>query len=104
LYAKNGTPTWSSLRAADPATESVSVLPLCGSCHVGGPAPPLPFDDPGSLGGLLHLRGYRHGDLQQEIQFRLSPAAAAAHMPPNHNLTAEQRAALVRYLAGLAAP
>ena len=93
--------------AADAQLTLMDVLPeplleQCASCHVGGIAPAIPFDQPDVLATLLHRQAYPHGYLIDEIRYRLSPAAGSGRMPPDTNLTLPQRQALSSYLTGLA--
>jgi mono/diheme cytochrome c family protein len=85
-----------------PALESI--LRHCATCHGDGTAPPLPFSDPELLAPLLRQPGHTHGQLLDELLFRISPQAGPARMPPDELLAPGERDALDVYLKGLAPP
>jgi mono/diheme cytochrome c family protein len=97
---RNFTPGVGSISPA--ALTPEAALQHCAVCHAAGPAPPLPFDRPLLLSRLLRRGNYPHGDLLDEILFRLAPQAGAAHMPPDANWPPPQRDSLSRYILGLA--
>ena len=100
--------------AADPQADALAsatagaapaappALQLCVACHESGVAPALPFSDAPRLARQLHVRGTPHGELLDEIRFRLSAAAGAQRMPLGLNLSDTERASLERYFLALA--
>jgi hypothetical protein len=102
-----GGPATSSVRwgaVATPMLPASALLQACSSCHEGPIAPALPFADPQALALRLHDDGYPHGELLDEIEFRLAPQSGPAHMPLNENLDEPSRKALSQYLEALASP
>jgi len=97
-----GSTRWRVLAASAPSASAL--LQACASCHEGRTAPAVPFADGAALALRLHERGYPHGDLLDEIEFRLTPQSGAVHMPLNDNLDEASRQALVSYLESLAPP
>ena len=93
---------WGGIAA--PVVPVSALLRSCASCHEGHTAPALPFADSQALAFHLHDRGYAHGELLDEIEFRLTPQSGAAHMPLNDNLDEPSRKALAQYLESLASP
>jgi mono/diheme cytochrome c family protein len=93
---------WSGMAA--PLVPASALLQACAACHAGHTAPALPFADSQALALHLHDRGYAHGELLDEIEFRLTPQSGAAHMPLNENLDEPSRKALAQYLESLASP
>jgi hypothetical protein len=92
---------WRAPAAPQPA--ATVLLQGCAACHEGHTAPAVPFANSEALAAHLHDRGYAHGELLDEIEFRLAPQSGAAHMPLNDNLDERSRAALSHYLESLAA-
>jgi mono/diheme cytochrome c family protein len=91
---------WSG--TATPVVSPGALLQACAACHEGHTAPALPFADDHALALHLHDRGYPHGELLDEIEFRLTPQSGAAHMPLNDNLDEPSRKSLAQYLESLA--
>ncbi|MGA3156768.1 MAG: hypothetical protein ABSE43_04270 [Steroidobacteraceae bacterium] len=87
-----------------PVSTAAGLLQSCASCHEGQTAPSLPFADSAALALHLHDRGYPHGELLDEIEFRLAPQSGALHMPLNDNLDEPSRRILSSYLESLASP
>jgi len=90
---------------ADPAgAPIVSAPPLlrtCIACHNGVVGPSIPFADPVALRLRLQSGHYPHGDLLDEILYRLSPAAGSDRMPRGLDVDATQQRQLEIYFATL---
>ena len=84
--------------AAPPAA-----LQVCVGCHETGAAPLIPFSNPQLLAQRLRDRSTPRGTLQDDIRFRLSPAAGAHRMPLGVNLADAEQQALAAYFESLAA-
>ena len=87
--------------AATSAPLAPASLRLCASCHTTGAAPPIPFDEPRSLAIKLHAAGYPHGQLIDEMRYRLSAQAGTQRMPLNLHLDEASVTALLTYLERL---
>jgi mono/diheme cytochrome c family protein len=86
------------------ASTPALLLQHCASCHSTGVAPPEPFGRPDALAPLLLGETHARGNLLDEILFRLTPEAGPQRMPPDTNLTPQQRLALSDYLVDLSHP
>jgi hypothetical protein len=77
------------------------LLQRCAACHGAGAAPPVPFDRPDQLASWLH-KPARHGELIDEILFRIAPEAGSQRMPPSIVLTPTEREVISKFLLDLA--
>lgn len=78
-----------------------SLLQTCVGCHNGVVGPAIPFADPVALRGRLRAGHYPHGDLLEEILYRLSPAAGSERMPRGLDVDATQQHQLEIYFMSL---
>jgi hypothetical protein len=78
------------------------LLERCTACHSTEVAPPLPFDDPGTLAPLLLGGHYPRGRLLDEILFRLTPQAAADRMPRGIDISSIEQHQFEDYFLSLA--
>lgn len=90
---------------ADPAgaatTSAPPLLHTCIACHNGVVGPSIPFADPVALRLRLQSGHYPHGNLLDEILFRLSPAAGSDRMPRGLDVDATQQHQLELYFTTL---
>jgi len=86
---------------APPLSRAQALLAQCAGCHLGGAGPHLPFDRPSELAALLREGHFAHGNLMDEIRWRLAPQAGAARMPLGSNIDETDRMALLDYFSSL---
>lgn len=90
---------------ADPAGAATASAPpllrTCIACHNGLVGPSIPFAEPVALRLRLQSGHYRHGNLLDEILYRLSPAAGSDRMPRGLDVDATQQHQLEIYFTTL---
>ena len=90
---------------AEPAGAGAALAPdllrTCVACHNGRVGPSIPFADPVALRLRLQSGHYPHGNLLDEILYRLSPAAGSDRMPRGVDVDATQQHQLEIYFTSL---
>jgi len=87
---------------ASGAKAASDLLERCAGCHAGGVGPPLPFDREAELAVRLRTGAFPHGNLLDEIRWRLGAESGAGRMPLGINVSEGERAALLEHLEDLA--